>query len=542
MTNFRDRDQLQERLQQWLQGKSRQAVIVFTARAVLRALPGIAGQLAPEDISLQDKRRSVILPVFRAAATTWVAARYPAHRGGELTHSAKLALDAASFAGIKIADAARAGAYAAATHGMPSSAAAAVDAAVSVFQASALSAITSDARALDHGAKPAELAGHPLWPNGANRPVRDSWRKLSRALLKAGEHWEVWTDWYEARLEGQPSTEGLELARVTIVEELWRLGPGAVNAHIKELTNKFSSLPQLERATRQLKPLDYIPSPFAFDCSPEGVITLTVSSANWPDFPLPTSEQNHASRLEVCRELAQDLCSDLHAQKYNVRDDYSDELERYLLRLPKAPQEGNFLLADAHARTLRHLFAAEAGILPVSFAAKLQTLLENHIGLRVFYPEIATFYRNVQSGRIDIPLSLDAVEGFVQGIRENTPQVFDPVVKEMIEGSAETAPELSSMPEAEPTQLAENRLTQPKPPTDPLGEVDMQKARDFTFAGAANGLWKIFLDGEKIHKNLDGWKKAGATLRPHVHEILDWLYRFLGVEDGSPPLPPTVNV
>src|ERR1019366_10232355 len=147
--------------------------------------------------------------------------------------------------------------------------------------------------------------------------------------------------------------------------------------------------------------------------------------------------------------------------------------------------------------TLRNLFAAEADIAAVAFAAKLKTFLEQHMGLWVFYPDITKFYRDVQSGRVEEPLPLDAIEGIVKGVRENSPVVFDPSVQEAIAGSAEAAPAIASSigsdaRSEEPSQLL--------PPRDPLGEVDPQRAADFTFAGATNGLWKAVLEGEKVHK------------------------------------------
>jgi hypothetical protein len=83
---------------------------------------------------------------------------------------------------------------------------------------------------------------------------------------------------------------------------------------------------------------------------------------------------------------------------------------------------------------------------------------------------------------------------------------------------------------------------QPLPPKDPLGDVDQNKAWDFTFAGAANNLWKAFREGEKINKALDGWQKAGADLGPYISTILDWLHRFMSSGDGGPPMPPTAGI
>lgn len=57
-------------------------------------------------------------------------------------------------------------------------------------------------------------------------------------LLRANEDWEVWTEWYEARLAGHPAIEALEVARVMIAEEVWKQGPKVVNAEIRRLIEK----------------------------------------------------------------------------------------------------------------------------------------------------------------------------------------------------------------------------------------------------------------------------------------------------------------
>jgi hypothetical protein len=78
----------------------------------------------------------------------------------------------------------------------------------------------------------------PLWPTGVPDWATEGWQILKTALLDAGEDWEVWTDWYEARLAGaagHPPNEALEIARATIPDEIWKQGPAVVNAEIKRL-------------------------------------------------------------------------------------------------------------------------------------------------------------------------------------------------------------------------------------------------------------------------------------------------------------------
>ena len=283
-----------------------------------------------------------------------------------------------------------------------------------------------------------------------------------------------------------------------------------------------------------LQPLPNVPSPFAFEFSKSGTITTVPGPGNWPAFPYPTSQQDHEHRLEACRVLATDLISALKRREYNARAEYLAGLKRYLSRLPRQPGDGNFMMADAEARILRSLFAAEAAELAYPLGSRLKVLLEQHIGLRVFYKEIECLYRDVRSGRIEEPLPLDAFQGVLAVVQSYTPAIFDATVSDGIT-SAYTAPVPPVVPSAGfPAPEGGNH---PVPPVDPFGEVDPRKASDYTIAGIINSLWKAFLEGDKIAKASKAWKDAAEVLLPHVGKILDWLHIFHG--DGTPPTPPT---
>jgi hypothetical protein len=304
--------------------------------------------------------------------------------------------------------------------------------------------------------------------------------------------------------------------------------------------NDPTAAPASVDSAASLRPLDNVPSPFSFDLSPSGTIVLSTSAANWPIFSNSSSVVDHTNRLDACRTLGGDLVSDLESGRYQAREEYKDGLERYLERLPEKPGGGNILLADAEARTLRNLFAAEADILSIPFASKLKTFLEQHIGLRVFYPDIAKFYRDVQTGKLEQELPLDAIEGFVKGVQDSTPEIFDPSVAATIEGSADDAQQSFDAPEL--GFQNDTRSTAPMPPRDPLGELDPKVSSDFTFAGAANGIWRAFLQGEKVYKAFEGWRLAGENLQPHVARILHWLAQAVSSGGGPPTLPPTIGV
>jgi hypothetical protein len=381
--------------------------------------------------------------------------------------------------------------------------------------------IREDARILEHGISPSNVALHPLWPRGVPSWARHAWELLWHTLVKSDESWEVWFKWYQTQLNGGPPSETLEVGRVVIADEFRGQGSRATNTAINRFGEELSAPKLLDLP----KPLDNIPSVYGFQWTQAGTIALTSSSANWPVFPLPTSETDHRNRLNTCRTLAEDIIAALTAQKYQVRGEYADGLAKYASRLPDAPGSGNILLADAEARTLRNVFAADAQILSPGFASQLKTLLEQHIGLRPYYPEIANFYRDVQSGRLEAPLPQDAVDGFVNGLKDYTPTVFDASVGGAIEEVSQPAPIIRPPLSQDRWQPDPNQIA---PPADPLHELDPKKARDFSVGGVVNRLWKIFLEGEKMPQAGEAWRQAGETLQPYVEPILEWLRSLPG--------------
>ena len=98
-----------------------------------------------------------------------------------------------------------------------------------------------------------------------------------RLLAQKGEHWEVWTNWYDARLDPSkripcysPPVPELERARVLLPNELWEKGPAAVNAEIKRLIEEHECskapdrpepLPGAQFIITPEEQLDVIPQP-----------------------------------------------------------------------------------------------------------------------------------------------------------------------------------------------------------------------------------------------------------------------------------------
>lgn len=265
-----------EDLKRWLQDKPREWSAVIAARAALRVAPMLATELGPWSGGARNAERDIFLPSFRGLAASWVAGTWPT-RGVMVSAATKAAAVAADYAAVDaaayaasaaayaanadagtnaaaaVADAGRAAGddanaagYAANAAGYAANAATAANFAADTVTNAAISiwiSIAFDATALEGDVTfktwPSDLAKQSLWPlDKMPAWVVDNWLRLKSALLALGDDWEVWTDWYEARLRGGPANEDLELARVLIADEIWDQGPKVVNAHIKALIEK----------------------------------------------------------------------------------------------------------------------------------------------------------------------------------------------------------------------------------------------------------------------------------------------------------------
>jgi hypothetical protein len=272
------------------------ASLAIAARSALRAIPLLAR--LSWDKPLRKRMRAalgrprmsnsaIVLGTFRSAATAWVAARFHAFgmskRFDEIKHHARMAgsEDAGKTAGSSAAFAAHS----------------AMMAAISVFhdgrwfneiQLRAQSARTASLTVaiVSHGFMGAydpqaterfhqsrdpnwikerelteaerviwdaawedirqlesnddntqSLLMQPLWLIPAPQNVRDDWQNLAARLFQhANEHWNVWIDWFEARLAGRAElSETDEIARVSLPNEIWTRGPPVANARLSGL-------------------------------------------------------------------------------------------------------------------------------------------------------------------------------------------------------------------------------------------------------------------------------------------------------------------
>jgi tetratricopeptide (TPR) repeat protein len=234
--------------------------VVLSARAALRAVPALTFLLNRHRQFKSRESTRLILTVFRALQCSWYASVYPNRISSHWIHDAA---DAADAAARPIGSEGRTAifvpsyaAYAAAGNNAPYTAAVAIEGAPAANHFAALStafpagrrqtadrievrtreASTFDYEALRSGVSAHSLALRPLWSQRNELAwSRNAWGWLKGALYATGDDWQVWTDWYDARLEGRRVNESLEFARAAIPSGDWHKGPNTVNAQIKRL-------------------------------------------------------------------------------------------------------------------------------------------------------------------------------------------------------------------------------------------------------------------------------------------------------------------
>lgn len=233
-------------LRTWLEGRDRVDMVAMAVRGAARVLPLLATELEENE---ESARGDLFLPILRldSALFAFVA---------ELWHNSKYIDAAAATAAATTAAAAEARAAASATYATAITArAASANAAAAATRAIAVDATVAaaDAAALEDVGSPLTLAARPLWPVEQPEEVAEHWQTLKAHLLSfPDEDWVVWTDWYEARLRGDPINWELEHAKARIPDEIWEQGPKAANAEIRRLIEEYSGKTKPDReALRQ---------------------------------------------------------------------------------------------------------------------------------------------------------------------------------------------------------------------------------------------------------------------------------------------------
>jgi hypothetical protein len=193
---------------------------------------------------------------IRADYNAYAADAFAAVAAGNAA-AAAAARAADAYATVVAARAAAAAARAAAVRAAAAYAGARAYATASAGDAAApffWSALSSDATCLEKGAAASVIARSPLWPQGQPDQLHSLWREMKAMLHAAKQDWQVWTIWYDDRLDGRVRDKTRELAYVRIQEALWDQGPAVVNAEIERRIEMSSDEDRLRGGTTDLAP------------------------------------------------------------------------------------------------------------------------------------------------------------------------------------------------------------------------------------------------------------------------------------------------
>ncbi len=223
-----------EELKAWLEGRDRVDVVAIATRAALRNLPHLARAL---ENTQHSGAIAEVFSVFRAAR---ILTNIPNDIGTLAeTHSHlnsmnftrqydNVAIDAI----VAAVACARVSNY--------------IEAAVSSIAGRGFASVSADVTELNRGVVPTEFVEKPLWVFNSPYDLKEYWEALKAFLLRQNENWEVWTDWYEDRLQGKPSNKDLERAIALMdPEKFWEAGPKIVNAEIQRLIDEHKLPPSL---------------------------------------------------------------------------------------------------------------------------------------------------------------------------------------------------------------------------------------------------------------------------------------------------------
>ncbi|MEP3628778.1 MAG: hypothetical protein ABJN04_02145 [Hyphomicrobiales bacterium] len=364
----------QGELEAWFDERPLAVAQVVAARAALRVLPYIV-----EEKNAENFASNILLPVFWAVTTSWVASKYPTHDVDAFAFafaSSASAIDAAASASASASAAFAAFAASAASD------ASAAFAAASVWKESLQDcAFLDDAieqgGEVEHAAR--DLAGQPLWrTQSMPEETHQRWNEFKAFFSNADDNWQMWWDWYQARLDGSktidvPSDllEDLDVRIATLDEELWKQGPAVVNAKIQELMDEaFREAKEREAVAN--KDLENIPAPEPASIKPvwqNDFLTLPTSPAK-DDLSGASIEAAFGSLIDQVEDVIQDISSET-----NVDPRVLAYLEKLRDKIPtEVPNERTLFSLGHDQEKLGHLVRSQSEEWSADVAAGMHSL------------------------------------------------------------------------------------------------------------------------------------------------------------------------
>lgn len=301
---------------EWLVDEPQEVVIVFAARAALRAVPFLSSATVKKG-DFAAASSVIILRTFYSLRTTLCKGIHP-EMNINFTSAAEAADEAAEIVdGITVhhsyTHAAVYMAYFAAQSTLKDDAILYSDAAADIVNTTAADNPTFwktynyDRDFLrQQRSLPAQtalaLSSQPLWPNeptGIPLLLTARWDELRQKLIKLDEDWNIWVEWYQDRLNGaSPATAiDLEIAKINSLEKNYNRGAKVANAELKRLSDEFYA--KLRASTQDDEALTtQVPGIYAFGARNGKLHANALASRA---VPLDLAIQEKDVLLKLCR-------------------------------------------------------------------------------------------------------------------------------------------------------------------------------------------------------------------------------------------------
>jgi len=391
-------------------------------------------------------------------------------------------------------------------------------------------AMAADAASLELGVEAAQLIRRKLWPEGVPQWADRDWVMLSDHLHAAGEHWRVWTGWYEDRLYGNHFDKALEEARVLIDPALWDQGPNAVNAEIARLIEKY----QGRRSVPPELP-DPRPTPIRFEFR-DGALQRTVQEPPHPPEDRRASAQQGWLAL---REMFDDfLISGGGGQNPRLRT----VLGRCRAAMGEAFEALEVILLGAHAARLQGLAERADEVLMPEDAAELVALNAQLALFLAQFPEWADYASGIGDGFGAPEAEQKAVAdstAAIKQIAEASPALIAPDAQQGLAELAEAATPDPTVDDPAPVAPPIQRRSYLRAVRSALGALGGKALADVR-AGVSKGLQKhVESTTAAAFASAQGYLMALAAGLPGEFSWLaglaTYLTRMLGPSAGETP-------
>jgi len=184
----------------------------------------------------------------------------------------------------------------------------------------------------------------------------------------------------------------------------------------------------LDPATKELLPeaATGVAAPIPVDVVQDNKVAIVAGAQNTPNIKSKKSSVKFEKLHHDCLKYAEELRNTLGDTDCSVRGAYRESIERYLEDFPTIAGQGNMLLADSEARSLRGLLDEERDSLPPAIVDGLHRFFVAHQSICVFYDGVGQFYEQVRTGVLAPRLEETVVE-FLAAI-EQSPDFIDAAV------------------------------------------------------------------------------------------------------------------